>query len=48
MATEIIEIDAAWAEKWTKTIVQFLLAPTVDQGAFAASSFSSGLLLSIE
>ena len=29
MATKIIEIDAAWAEKWTKTRVQFLSAPTV-------------------
>ena len=27
--TEIFEIDASWAEKLTKTIVQFLLAPTV-------------------
>ena len=31
MATEIIEIDAAWAEKWTKTGVPFLSAPTVFQ-----------------
>ena len=30
MATEIIEIDASWAEKWTKTGVPFLSAPTVD------------------
>ena len=30
MATEIFEIDAAWAEKWTKTGVPFLSAPTVD------------------
>ena len=29
MATEIIEIDAPWAEKWTKTRVSFLSAPTV-------------------
>ena len=29
MATEIIEIDAAWAEKWTKTRVPFSSAPTV-------------------
>ena len=29
MATELIEIDAAWAEKWTKTRVPFLSAPTV-------------------
>ena len=29
MATEIIEIDAPWAEKLTKMRVQFLLAPTV-------------------
>ena len=32
MATEIIEIDAPWAEKWTKTRVSFLSAPTVDNG----------------
>ena len=31
MATEIIEIDAPWAEKWTKTRVSFLSAPTVDR-----------------
>ena len=30
MATEIIKIDASWAEKWTKTGVSFLSAPTVD------------------
>ena len=30
MATEIIEIDAPWAEKWTETGVSFLSAPTVD------------------
>ena len=30
MATEIIKIDASWAEKWTKTGVPFLSAPTVD------------------
>ena len=29
MAIELIEIDAAWAEKWTKTGVPFLSAPTV-------------------
>ena len=29
MATELIEIDAAWAEKWTKMRVPFLSAPTV-------------------
>ena len=29
MATEIIEIDASWAEKWTKTRVSFLSAPSV-------------------
>ena len=29
MATELIEIDAAWAEKWMKTRVPFLSAPTV-------------------
>ena len=29
MATEIIKIDASWAEKWTKTGVPFLSAPTV-------------------
>ena len=29
MATELIEIDAAWAEKWTKTRVPFLSATTV-------------------
>ena len=29
MATEIIEIDAPWAEKWTKTRVSFSSAPTV-------------------
>ena len=29
MATEIIEIDAPWAENWTKTRVSFLSAPTV-------------------
>ena len=29
MATEIIEIDAPLAEKWTKTRVSFLSAPTV-------------------
>ena len=31
MATEIIEIDAAWAEKWMKTRVPFLSAPSVDE-----------------
>ena len=31
MGTEIFEIDASWAEKWTKTRVSFLSAPTVDQ-----------------
>ena len=30
MGTEIFEFDAAWAEKWTKTGVPFLSAPTVD------------------
>ena len=29
MATKIFEIDAAWAEKWTKTGVSFLSVPTV-------------------
>ena len=29
MASEIFEFDAAWAEKWTKTGVPFLSAPTV-------------------
>ena len=29
MAAEIFEFDAAWAEKWTKTGVPFLSAPTV-------------------
>ena len=29
MASEILEFDAAWAEKWTKTGVPFLSAPTV-------------------
>ena len=29
MATEKIKIDASWAEKWTKTGVPFLSAPTV-------------------
>ena len=29
MATEIIKIDASWAEKWTKTGVPFLSGPTV-------------------
>ena len=29
MALEIFEFDAAWAEKWTKTGVSFLSAPTV-------------------
>ena len=29
MVTELIEIDAAWAEIWTKTRVPFLSAPTV-------------------
>ena len=29
MAIELIEIDAAWAEKWMKTRVPFLSAPTV-------------------
>ena len=32
MAIELIEIDAAWAEKWTKTGVPFLSAPTVCHG----------------
>ena len=30
MASEIFEFDAAWAEKWTKTGVPFLSAPTVN------------------
>ena len=30
MGTEIFKIDASWAEKLTKTRVQFLLTPTVD------------------
>ena len=34
MATELIEIDAAWAEKWTKTRVPFLSAPTVKMIAY--------------
>ena len=29
MATEITKIDASWAEKWKKTGVPFLSAPTV-------------------
>ena len=29
MGTEIFKIDASWAEKLTKTGVQFLLTPTV-------------------
>ena len=29
MAAEIFEFDVAWAEKWTKTGVPFLSAPTV-------------------
>ena len=29
MGTEIFKIDAPWAEKLTKTRVQFLLTPTV-------------------
>ena len=29
MVTEIFKIDASWAEKLTKTRVQFLLTPTV-------------------
>ena len=30
MGKEIFKIDASWAEKLTKTRVQFLLTPTVD------------------
>ena len=30
MGTEIFKIDAPWAEKWTKTRVSFLSAPTVN------------------
>ena len=30
MGTEIFKIDASWAEKWTKTRVSFLSAPTVN------------------
>ena len=30
MGTEIFKIDASWAEKLTKTRVQFLMTPTVD------------------
>ena len=30
MGTEIFKIDAPWAEKLTKTRVQFLMTPTVD------------------
>ena len=37
MATEIIEIDAPWAEKWTKTRVSFLSAPTVAKGGTQVS-----------
>ena len=29
MGTEILKIDASWAEKLTKTRVSFLTAPTV-------------------
>ena len=29
MSTEISKIDAPWAEKLTKTSVQFLMTPTV-------------------
>ena len=29
MGTEIFKIDAPWAEKLTKTRVQFLMTPTV-------------------
>ena len=31
MGTEIFKIDASWAEKLTKTRVQFLLTPTVNE-----------------
>ena len=34
MASEIFEFDAAWAEKWTKTGVPFLSAPTVKRCVF--------------
>ena len=34
MATDIIKIDASWAEKWTKTGVPFLSAPTVQLEQF--------------
>ena len=30
MGTEIFKIDASWADKLTKTRVQFLLTPSVD------------------
>ena len=31
MGTEIFKIDATWAEKLTKTRVQFLMTPTVSK-----------------
>ena len=34
MGTEIFKIDASWAEKLTKTRVQFLMTPTVLQEEF--------------
>ena len=45
MATEIIEIDAAWAEKWTKTGVPFLSAPTVYIVPFGTIEFHLSLLV---
>ena len=42
MGTEIFKIDASWAEKWTKTRVSFLSAPTV--GASRHQSLHTCLL----
>ena len=36
MATEILKIDASWAEEFTKTSEQILMTPTVGLGEMSS------------
>ena len=40
MGTEILKIDASWAEKLTETRVQFLMTPTVDINVLTNQTFN--------
>ena len=44
MGTEIFKIDASWAEKWTKTRVSFLSAPTVASERFSLAHFALSII----